>query len=86
MYLLNTHAILYNILYTHLVYFMEAIWYFLQFLSIFFNALVSVIYFGDTTYHKKHVDGLVQDRSNSIVSALELPQSCTKLSMYVLYP
>ena len=29
-----------------------------------------------------HIDGLVQDCSNSIVNALELLQVCTKLSMY----
>ena len=28
-----------------------------------------------------NVDGLVQDRSNSIANALELLQSCTKLSI-----
>ena len=29
-----------------------------------------------------HIDGLVQDCNNSIASALELLQSCTKPSMY----
>ena len=29
-----------------------------------------------------HIDGLVQDCSNSIANALELLQSCTKLSIY----
>ena len=29
-----------------------------------------------------HIDGLVQDCSNTIVNALELPQSCTKPSNY----
>ena len=28
-----------------------------------------------------HIDGLVQDCSNSIANALKLPQSCTKASM-----
>ena len=30
-----------------------------------------------------HIDGLVQDRSNSIANALELLQVCTKPSIYV---
>ena len=29
-----------------------------------------------------HIDGLVQDRSNSIANALELLQSCTKPSIW----
>ena len=29
-----------------------------------------------------HIDGLVGDCSNSIANALELLQSCTKLSIY----
>ena len=31
-----------------------------------------------------YIDGLVQDCSNSIANALELLQSCTKLSIYTL--
>ena len=31
---------------------------------------------------KVHINGLVQDCSNSIVNALELPQSCAKLLIY----
>ena len=33
----------------------------------------------------RDIDGLVQDRSNSIANALELPQSCTKPSIYSQY-
>ena len=33
----------------------------------------------------KHINGLVQDCSNSIANALELLQSCTKPSIYRLY-
>ena len=32
---------------------------------------------------RKHINGLVQDCSNSIANALELLQSCTKPSIYV---
>ena len=31
---------------------------------------------------RTHIDDLVQDWSNSIANALELLQSCTKLTMY----
>ena len=31
-----------------------------------------------------HIDGIVQDCSKSIVNTLELPQSCTKPSTYLL--
>ena len=41
-----------------------------------FNLLL-VIFFKEM-----HVDGLVQDCSNSIANTLELLQSCTKPSMY----
>ena len=37
--------------------------------------------FGDFRCHETHVDGLVQDCSNSIAIALELLQSCTKPSI-----
>ena len=33
----------------------------------------------------RDIDGLVQDRSNSIANALELPQSRTKPSIYSQY-
>ena len=32
----------------------------------------------------KHINGLVQDGSNSIANALELLQSCTKLLIFSL--
>ena len=35
-----------------------------------------------TGVHTSHVDGLVQDCSNSIANALELLQSCAKPSMW----
>ena len=35
--------------------------------------------------HENHIDGLVQDCSNSSASALDLLQSCTKPSIYVIH-
>ena len=35
-------------------------------------------------YPKEHIDGLVQDCSNSIANALELPLSYTKPSIFQL--
>ena len=34
-------------------------------------------------HDKEHIDGLVQDCSNSIAIALELPQSCAKPSIHI---
>ena len=39
-----------------------------------------------TQFTDTHIDGLVQDCSNSIVNALELLQPCTKPSIYFTYP
>ena len=33
---------------------------------------------------QQHIDGLVQDCSNSSASAMELLQSCTKPSIYIV--
>ena len=33
-------------------------------------------------YHQEHIDGLVQERRNSIANALELRLSCTNLSTW----
>ena len=35
--------------------------------------------------HKVHIDGLMQDCSNSIANALQLLQSCSKPSYVLLY-
>ena len=34
-------------------------------------------------YHRNHIDGLVQDRRNSIANALELRLSCSNPSIYI---
>ena len=37
------------------------------------------------TMHQIYIDGLVQDCSNSSALAMELLQSCTKPSIYLLH-
>ena len=41
-----------------------------------------VLWLNKYLYHDVYIDGLAQDCSNSIANALELLQSCTKLSIY----
>ena len=37
----------------------------------------------DWRHHDAHIDGLVQERHNSIANALELRLSCTNRSIYI---